>query len=124
MEKKILDKPFLVSYDVSFCHKCKKFFNNTKTSYCPSCNVCSEDLCIVCATVDIEELNSEEEPKIKSLTVDAIQGYMKDRKFYESKNILSKGELYLKTEMMDTIKEEVKKSFEFVPEQKNKKKNK
>lgn len=129
MAKKNKEQPFLVSCEATFCGKCKKFFDSRKTSYCPSCNICSEDLCIICAIVDVDEpLTAMEEPKIKSITCDAIQGYIKERKFYESKNVLLKGELYLKTDMIEFIKSEVNEAFEFIPseatESKKKKKNK
>lgn len=124
MAKKNIEQPFVVSHEGSFCNKCKKFFTD-KTSFCPHCDVCSEDLCIISAIVEVEEpKSSEEEPKIKSITCDAIQGYVKERKFYLSKNILSKGELYLKLEKMDKIKEEVLEAFEFIPDSNNNSKNK
>lgn len=116
-----IENPNLISFEAGFCHKCKKFFNAEKTSYCPSCKVCSEDICIITVTPKVElPKAADEKPVIKSITVEATQGYVKERKFYESKQICQKAEQYTRAEMWPYVLEEVDFLFGFISEGKQK----
>lgn len=104
-------KEYIFSFEAFFCNKCKKFFSERLANCCSTCHVCTEDLCIISVKTMVNiPAEVDTAAVVESIEIDAIQGYVKPKDFYNSKTIFKKATEHFKTD--DFLKEQFNKTIQ------------